>query len=91
MNVLFFSCEIENKLVVADQFSVGKLAKATGISLLITDLSSHVTIVRRYFRLCDDPKATANSGGSRPLDNGGGGAIIQTLRCGGQQSPKKIF
>ena len=30
MNVLFFSCEIENKLVVADQFSAGKLAKATG-------------------------------------------------------------
>ena len=30
MNVLFFSCEIENKLVVADQFSPGKLAKATG-------------------------------------------------------------
>ena len=30
MNVLFFSCEIESKLVVADQFSVGKLAKATG-------------------------------------------------------------
>ena len=72
MNIFFFSCEIENKLVVADQFSVGKLAKATGISLLISDLGSHVTIVRRYFRLCDNPRATANSGGSRPSDNGVG-------------------
>ena len=34
----FFSCEIENKLVVTDRFSAGKLAKAKG-QLTAIDIS----------------------------------------------------
>ena len=59
------------------------------ISLLITDLGSHVTIVRRYFRLCDDPRATANSGGSRPSDNGGGGGGERGGALGGNDHPDR--
>ena len=60
------------------------------ISLLITDLGSHVTIVRRYLRLCDDPRATANSGGSRPSDNGGWGGDHPDPESRGQQSQKNF-
>ena len=38
MNFFFSSSKIENKLVVTDRFSVGKLARATG-QLIATDIS----------------------------------------------------
>ena len=69
------------------------MSKHQLISLLITDLGCHVTIVRRYFRPCDDPRATANSGGSRPSDNGvgGRGERSSSPSDAGDSSLKKIF